>query len=259
MKMSLFIFWLLVPVGVIAWHYGPGQAQLQRDRAGGPLREARAAAADEDWSRAADLYGAAAKALPEENIADRRRLELAQAHYRMRAGELIQAQEQLEKLLSHLGAAEDRDPDLTESVRHELATTSYFTAWLMRLEGATAEEWKPEAERARQQYRLLAEKVDDEQPERAAAADDRADAFKKNLESTIRLEQMDLSVLMSMPLPKDCPKNCKNLSQRKRKQCQSRCKGEGKGKKKKEGKKDARQEIKKQKGAGLNARGEGGS
>jgi hypothetical protein len=177
----------------------------------------------------------------------------------MRAGELIQSQEQLEQLLSDLEAEDDRDPELTASVRHELATASYFTAWLMRLEGATADEWKPEAERARQQYRLLAEQADDEQPAPSAAADDRAAAFKKNLESTIRLEQMDLSVLMSMPLPKDCPKNCKNLSQRKRKQCQSRCKGEGKGKKKKEGKKDARQEIKKQKNAGLNVRGEGGS
>ena len=121
MKKPLFILWLLVPVGVIAWHYGPGQAQLRRDFAGDKLRAARAAAAAEDWGRAAELYGEAAKALPEESVADRQRLQLAQATHRVRAGELIEGQEQLEELLSDLESGEDRDPVLTASVRHELA------------------------------------------------------------------------------------------------------------------------------------------
>ena len=80
MKKSLFILWLLVPIAMIAWHYGPGQAQLRRDRAGERLRDARAAADAEDWGRAAQLYEQAAKALPDENVADRQRLQLAQAH-----------------------------------------------------------------------------------------------------------------------------------------------------------------------------------
>ena len=251
MKKPLFILWLLVPVGVIAWHYGPGQAQLRRDFAGDKLRAARAVAAAEDWGRAAALYGEAVKALPEDNVADRQRLQLAQATHRVRAGELIEGQEQLEELLSDLESREDRDPVLTASVRHELATAGYFTAWLMRLEGATVEEWKPEAERARQQYRLLAEQAD-------ATNAGQADAFKKNLEATIRLEQMDLSVLRSLPPPKNCPCNCKNLSQRKRKQCQGRCQGAGKGKQK-EKQQDVRQAIKRSKNAGLNDRADGGS
>lgn len=258
MKKLLFILWLLAPVAIIAWHYGPGQAQLRRDLAGDTLRSARAAAEAEDWDRAAQLYGEAAKVQPEENVVDRQRLELAQATYRVRAGELIEGQEQLEELLADLETQDDRDPALAASVRHELATASYFTAWLMRLEGATAEEWKPEAERARQQYRLLAElavETDAADP----ADDEQVASFQKNLEATIRLEQMDLSVLKSMPPPKNCPCNCKNLSQRKRKQCQSRCKDEGKGKKKKEKKQDARQVIKQQKSAGFQERAEGGS
>ena len=40
MSKALKIFWLLVPVVVVAWHYGPGQAQLARDEAGWNLRQA---------------------------------------------------------------------------------------------------------------------------------------------------------------------------------------------------------------------------
>ena len=143
------------------------------------------------------------------------------------------------------------------AVRHEIAMTGYHTAWLMRLEGAAAEEWKPEAERARQHFRLLAEQ--------AKTAGDEPTAFHKNLEATIRLEQMDLSELRARPLPRRCPNpnRCRNLSQRKRKQCQSRCnspgKKKGKGKKKKKGPSDIRKKIKKQNGAGLNRRQGSGS
>ena len=98
---------------------------------------------------------------PEENVADRRRLELAEAYHRIQAGEMIEGQEKLEQLLADLQQDEKGDPVLLASARHELARSSYYAAWLMRLEGATAEEWKPEAERARQQFRLLAEQADD--------------------------------------------------------------------------------------------------
>ncbi|MHC4399454.1 MAG: hypothetical protein ACYTG0_07230 [Planctomycetota bacterium] len=242
MKKTLVLVWVLLPVAMVAWHYGPGQAQLARDRAGEHLR---AADAENDFQRAAGLYAEAAKALPQQDHAARNRLRLAQACSHVRAGEMIEGQEQLEQLLGDLEKDEQGDDVLEVSARHELATASYYAAWLMRLEGATADEWKPEAERARQQFRLLAER--DQQ-----ANDGTVEASKKNLEATIRLEQMDLSTLKAMPLPKDCPQ-CKNLSQRKRKQCQSRCRGQGK---KKDGKQrqDARQMIRQARGAGLNER-----
>ncbi|MEN6451692.1 MAG: hypothetical protein ABFC96_14465, partial [Thermoguttaceae bacterium] len=131
------------------------------------------------------------------------------------------------------------DPKLVNQAAGELAESSYYAAWIMRLEGATPDEWKPEAERARQQYRLLAERADVDK-------DATSELFQRNLEATIRLEQMDFNTLLAKPLPKKCC-NCKNLSQRKRKQCQSQCKKPG-GKKEK----DARKEI--NNGAGLNQR-----
>jgi hypothetical protein len=142
---------------------------------------------------------------------------------------------------------------IVEQATDELARSSYYAAWIMRLEGAAPDEWKPEAERARQQYRLLAERAESRLSLReSSAGGDAADAglFKRNLEATIRLEQMDLSTLLARPLPKKCC-NCKNLSQRKRKQCQAQCKAGGK----KEDKQDIRKVIKKQQtGAGINRR-----
>ena len=172
---------------------------------------------------------------------------------RINAGEMIEGQEQLGKLLAKFEAGDEASPagaasaeqkaTLVEQATDELARSSYYAAWIMRLEGAAPDEWKPEAERARQQYRLLAERAAD-----GNAAD--AGLFQRNLEATIRLEQMDLSTLLARPLPKKCC-NCKNLSQRKRKQCQAQCKAGGK----KEDKQDIRKVIKKQQtGAGINRR-----
>lgn len=234
----LFLAWLLVPIACIAWHYGPGQAELARDLAGEHVVAGR--------------YVEAISSLPENDDDTRNRLLLKQAKARIQKGEMIEGQEQLQKLLADLESRDQSSTPLAAGVRHELATASYHTAWLMRLEGATPQEWKPESERARQQFRLLAELHGDDDPDRR---------FQKNLEATIRLEQMDLDVLKAKPLPKNCPNCCKNLSQRKRKQCQSRGKGkkkeDEKGKKKK--RQDARQQIKQQRGAGLNEGGGKGS
>ena len=98
-------------------------------------------------------------------------------------------------------------------------------AWLMRLEGATEEEWVPTAENARQHFRYLAES--------AQTKGDTAD--RENLAASVRLLRMDLSELESLPLPSFC-QGCKNVCQECRSQCQSkaRSKKKGKGEKKPE-------------------------
>jgi len=239
MNRTLLAAWLLCPIAAIAWHFGPGEKHLARDRAGDYLRAARAADSAEQWSQAASLYESAREALPPGDPA-RDGLELTQARARISAGQMIEGQEQLQKLLAKLETDPQADPALVGQAAGELAESSYYAAWIMRLEGAAPEEWKPEAERARQQFRLLAERAED-------AQDTDAGPFQRNLEATIRLEQMDLSTLLAKPLPKKCC-NCKSLSQRKRKQCQAQCRSGGK----KEAKKDARKTI--QNDAGLNTR-----
>lgn len=235
--------WLVSAVVAMAWHFGPGREVSRRSLALETAAQAKAAADRKDWAEAVKQYVVALAELPAEDRADRDRLTLEYAAARIQIGELVEAQEQLDSLIADL----ERNPtpqseELLQSARHEAATASYFAAWLMRLEGATPEEWKVEAEAARRQFHLLAQQS-------VAESDADAELFEKNLEATIKLEQMDLSELMGRPLPKNCPNCCKNLSQRKRQQCQSRCQSEGE--KKGEQKQDARQQVKKQRGAGL--------
>jgi len=247
MKKALAILWLVIPVGILTFHFGPGQELLARDRASGHLDRATDAFGSLEYADAAGEFSSAALELPDDPTGglERMRLELASAVSMVRDGKIIQGQEKLETLLAQIEPTEHRDSELARCIRNELATASYFAAWIMRLEGATPEEWLPEAERARQQFRLVAERAAD------AGDADESHRFKKNLEATIRLQRMSLEELLALPLPKNCPCNCENLSQRKRKQCKSKCKG------KKEG--DAREKIKPSGGAGLNRREGSGS
>jgi hypothetical protein len=188
--------------------------------------------------------------LPESDTHDRRRIALAEALAQVRGGARAEGQEQLESLVTDLENDPAADTQLLASVRSELATTSYYAAWMMRLEGATPDEWKPEAERARQQFRLLAER---EAVSVGASATEAQIVSAKNLEAVIRLEQMSLEELMARPLPKNCCSNCKNLCQKKRQQCASRCRvdsKEGKRKQAQEQEDGTRKEIKKTNRAG---------
>ncbi len=240
--------WMMVAAGALAWHFGPGQRWLELDEVGRYVRFAESASASEQWAGAVVQYGRAINALPADAKEQRRRLAFAQAQARIHSGDLVAGQDQLEQLIKDQGADPASDVNLSDAMRHELAISGYHAAWLMRLEGASTDEWMAEAERARQGFRLLAEETS---PQGEATSD----AYRKNLEATIRLQQMDLSTLQAKPLPKKCPKNCRNLCKRKRKQCQSRCQSSGdkesKGGKKKKAPQDGRRQMKKERGAGL--------
>jgi len=241
----VFYFWLALPAVALAVHFGPGRAWLERDDAAALVREAERLSEEAQWEEAAAKYTAALAALPDGPVDERQRLEVALGRALVMSGSMIEGQERLEKTLADLTAAGEELTTVAQSARYELATSSYYAAWIMRLEGATAEEWKPEAEVARQNFRLLAETAD------SAGSEGDANPFERSLEATIRLEQMDLSELLAKPLPKNCP-NCKQgLCQRKRKQCASRCNSEGKKKGEQKEKQDARQEVKKTNKAGL--------
>lgn len=235
-KTILFCVWLLVPVVLLAYHYGPGQARLAQDRAAKKIAEAKAFEAKEDWAAAYAAWTDALAATPASKTTERFELRLAQGRTRMWTGDLPEAIPDLENLLTEVQRGGDKS--LQNEVRATLAGGQYYEGWLMRLEGAPAEEWLQPVEGARQNFRLLAENTADTK----LAAD-----FKKNLEATIRLERMDLSELQGQPLPKKCS-GCKNVSQKCRCQSQSKCENKGEPKEKK----DAR-------GAGFNEVPKGGS
>lgn len=241
--------WLLLPVAALAWHYGPGQEFFHQDLAAEKISLANQAAEKDEWSVASTNYSLASEQWPEGSLAARRRISLAEANSLIHSGNLIGGQEQLQVLITSIENeagvdSADANASVLTSARHDLATSAYYAAWIMRLEGAETDEWLHEAELARQQFRMLAEvgSEADSDVQRIAA---------ENLEATIRLEQMDLRTLMAKPLPKNCCSNCNGLCQKKRKQMASRCKDGEKKAEKKKGRQDVRKEIKKTNNAGL--------
>jgi hypothetical protein len=186
------------------------------------IAAARALEVSENWQGAFDAWTAALAALPPEKSGPRHQVRLAQARARMFTGELPEAIQDLETLLTDSQSA-GGDAALAREVRATLAGAQYYAGWLMRLESAPADEWLLPVESARQHFRLLAEQ---------APSGEQAAAFEKNLEATIRLARMDLSELEGLPLPKFCS-GCKNVSQKCRSQRESKCENPGEGEKEK--------------------------
>jgi hypothetical protein len=194
MRMLLLVGWLILPLGVGIWHYGPGQDRVRLDEAAGLLAEAERHAAAGAWADAVEKYEEALKRLPADRVAEVRRVRLERAKAQMLARQLPAAHADLKALVEELkdGGA---DAVLLAEAREALANSQYYMTWLMRLEGQPRDLWEPEIESARQTYRLLAEQA-------SAQGDDTA--VKKNredLEASVRLARMDLSELQGLPLP----------------------------------------------------------
>jgi hypothetical protein len=210
-KKIFFLVWALVPVGLLAFHYGPGQAAVARDQAAEELRRAQDLEAREEWKPAMEAYASVLTHLPATEIAARRQVQILRAKARMFSGELPEAIGDLEALQSEFikaGAPVGQQREL----RATLAMGQYYAGWLMRLESAPAEEWLAQVDNSRQNFKFLAEGSD--------APD--AEKYQKNLEAVVRLARMDLSELQALALPKQC-QGCKNVSQKCRNQKESQC------------------------------------
>ncbi|MBX9738149.1 MAG: hypothetical protein K2X32_14600 [Phycisphaerales bacterium] len=209
--------WGLVPLAALVVHAGPGQALWTRDRAASVLSEARAAEAKEEWEIAAAKYAQARQAVSADEPRLIAELTLAEGRARAWSGDLLAAGEQLETLLAQQVSDPKADPGLLKRARAELASTAYATAWALRVEGATSQEWMPESERARQQYRLLAEGA-------VASEDVDAQLLKENLEAVIRFQDIPGSDLSEMDEPGQCKNSKPGLRQGKRSQSMSKSK-----------------------------------
>ena len=217
-KTILLYCWLLTPIALLAYHYGPGQSGLARDFSAEKIALAAQLEQSEDWAGAMQAYADALAKMPATDQAARWQIRLAQGKARMHTGELPEAIEDMDGLLAEMEKG-NAAATAIQDVRSNLATAQYYAAWLMRLEGASAAEWTVQAESARQHFRLLAE-------DGLKADPTAARGHQENLEATIRLERMDLTELQGLPLPKMC-QGCKNVSQKCRSQCNSKCKKPG--------------------------------
>ena len=194
MRNLLLVTWLALPIGAWAYHEGPGQDRMALDEAAKVVAEAHQAAAYKDWAGAVRGYEDALAKLPkdQESTAQRLRLELNKA--RMQAKGLSTAREELESLVDELATDQKADPQLLAESRQALARAQFFTTWLMRLEGVSREEWEPEIEAARQNWRLLAEQ---------ATTPEQKEQSGKDLEAAIRLARIEIEDLQGLPLPSE--------------------------------------------------------
>jgi hypothetical protein len=188
--------WLMVPVLVGAYHYGPGQEKLRLDDVSRLLADADRLAAQEQWSKASSEYEQALSLLPPGRVDEARRIRLQRAKVQMLDHQLPEANAALKELVDQIEADKAADPRLRDDARSALASSEYYLTWLMRLEGLGAADWEPEIEDARQTYRLLAEQAD------ARGETVSAKKHRENLESAIRLSRMELAQLQGLDLPK---------------------------------------------------------
>jgi tetratricopeptide (TPR) repeat protein len=216
----LLAVWVLVPVLASAYHYGPGQQQMQLDDVQTLLSAARAHVDQGRHAKAVDAFTAVLEKLPAERETESRRVRVERAKALLLSQQLPKAFDELTLLVPELQKDPKTDPALLADARQALANAQYYVTWLERLEGDPRSEWEPDIEAARQAYRLLAEQA---QARGDTAA---AKSHQEDLEAAIRLARMDLSELQALPLPSQCKGCCSG-------QCQ--CKG-GKGKKKGAGK-----------------------
>jgi len=195
MRKAVLLLWLMIPILIAAYHYGPGQDRMTLDDVAGILARADGHASAEEWTEAIELYEEALSLLADENRDAIRRVRIERAKAWMMDKKLPDAHRDLLELVDELQNDADADSDQLVDARAALASAQYYMTWLMRLEGTSRERWEPEIESSRQIYRLLAESARDDGDTKAAKR------FEEDLESAIRLARMDLGELQGLPLP----------------------------------------------------------
>ncbi len=202
MKILILTLWCLVPLGLLAFHYGPGREQMTLDATASTLEQAKAKAAAEDWKAAIAAYEQSLAQLPKDRIDEARRIRLELAKARMENDELPKAREELAALAEELAQDPNAHAGLRDETLASLATSRFYMTYLMKLEGLPDSEWEPEIEAARQERKLLVQRATEAGDEKGAAkhADD--------LESAIRLARMEPEDLYGKAIPKQC--NCKS-------------------------------------------------
>lgn len=191
MRILFIVFWLLVPLGLAAYHYGPGQDRIELDDAGKAMAAADQAVANENWDVAIASYQKALSILPEEKaeMVTKIRIEIAKAKIQNKG--LPEARQEMLQLVAELKASnESASPELMEAAVETLAYTRYYMTYLMKLEGLPPTEWEPEIEAARQEYKLLAQ------------TGSNRERHLSSLESAIRLARAEPKELYGLPIPK---------------------------------------------------------
>ncbi|MCA9199915.1 MAG: hypothetical protein KDA87_20385 [Planctomycetales bacterium] len=195
MRKILLVVWMMLPILVGAYHFGPGQKRMIQDQAASAIAAGDAAVEAEQWSNAVKQYEVALSLLPKEKVSAVRQLRIEKAKAQMMASELPAASQDLKSLVDEMVEDPQADPNMLSEARSALANSQYYRTWLMRLEGQPKEAWEPEIESARQIYKMLVAEADKSFDQESKKKN------QEDLESAIRLARMDLKDLQGLPLP----------------------------------------------------------
>ncbi len=188
-RILLATLWLLLPLGLAAYHYGPGQKKLAFDLTEDHLVVARNAVENEEWAAAIEAYQSALTKLPKDQVNASRRIQLEIAKAKMQNSALPEAREDLAELVHAINGDVNTPVDLKEDAISTLANARYYMTYLMKLEGLPAADWEPEIEAARQEYKLLTQ-----------IGSDKA-KHKLDLDAAVRLARVDPTELYGLPIP----------------------------------------------------------
>ncbi|MEM7601010.1 MAG: hypothetical protein AAF357_06295 [Verrucomicrobiota bacterium] len=189
-RILLITLWLLIPLGLAAYHYGPGQSLLKLDHAEDSLALAREASDREEWEVTIEHYKAAMSLLPAEEVETAVRIQIEIAKAMIQSGGLPEAREDLAELVEQLNKDSEADSTLKQDAISTLANSRYYMTYLMKLEGLPPAQWEPEIDAARQEYKLLAQS-DSANQER----------HLNDLEAVIRLARAEPTDLYGLPIP----------------------------------------------------------
>jgi hypothetical protein len=203
MRVWLIVTWLFVGLAGLVFHLGPGRELEKNDVLNSNVTQARLNVEGENWGQAIESFDAAIAGLSETQTDLQRQLRLEKAKAQMMDTQLPEARLALESLMQEIMDSGAGESKLAQETRLALASSQYYVTWLMRLEGVGRDEWEPEIEAARQNYRILSEIAEQE----ADASD--AEKRREDLEAAVRLARMDLTELQALPLPSQC-KGCKS-------------------------------------------------
>jgi len=195
-KKLFLLLWLLLPLPLVVWHFGPGQKWLARDRAHTLTQRAQREESEGRYAQAETLYREAAGLLGNSDQRLRLQLDASLVRMRYRQGGAVEAIDGIDRILAD-PALPKQPVELQREIRELAGRIHYYAAWILRLEGAQRDLWMEEAELSRQNYRLLTEKSI------ASAQMPYAQLQQTNLESAVRLQRMSLTELMARPLPEE--------------------------------------------------------
>ena len=165
-RKSLVLLWMLFPVGVAAYHFNEGPRQMARERAYARLLEIQRLAEEKepDWEKIILGYNQLIAELPpDEDPLVFYQIRLAICEARLEMLDLATAIEDLTGLLQETAEVYGENAPITRGVREQLGKAHYHATWVLKTSGASEEEWRPFAERARQLFRYLAELEDPEE------------------------------------------------------------------------------------------------